>query len=74
VSERVAQVHDDGVEVVGEAAGGRLVAGVLEIVDQDLEAELAVLDSGGFVERAPVVEADAVVFCLGSFDWRWRRR
>jgi hypothetical protein len=30
VSEGVAQVHDERVEVVGEAAGGRLVAGVLE--------------------------------------------
>jgi biotin operon repressor len=32
VSERVAQVHDQGVEVLSEAAGGRLIAGVLEIV------------------------------------------
>jgi hypothetical protein len=37
-------VHDQGVEVRGEAAGGRLVAGVLEFTDEDLEAELAVLD------------------------------
>jgi hypothetical protein len=31
VSEGVAQVHDQGVEVVGEAAGGGLIAGVLEL-------------------------------------------
>jgi hypothetical protein len=30
VPERVAQVHDERVEVVGEAAGGRLVAAVFE--------------------------------------------
>ena len=41
--ERVAQVHDERVEIVGEAAGGRLVAAMLELSDQDLEAELAVL-------------------------------
>ena len=51
MSERIAQVRDEGVEVVGETAGGRLVAGVLEIVDQDLEAEFAVLDAGRVVER-----------------------
>jgi hypothetical protein len=31
VSERVAQVHDERVEVLGEAAGGGLVATVLEL-------------------------------------------
>ena len=31
VSEGVAEVHDQGVEVVGEAAGGGLVAGVFEL-------------------------------------------
>ena len=44
MSERVAQVDDQRVEVIGEAAGGRLVAGVLEFSDQDPESELAVLD------------------------------
>ena len=62
MSEGVAQVHDQGVEVVGQAAGGRLVAAVLQVVDQDLEAELAVFDAGRLVERVPVGEADAVVF------------
>jgi hypothetical protein len=38
VAERVSKVHDEGVEVRSETACGRLVAGVLEIVDQDLEA------------------------------------
>jgi cephalosporin-C deacetylase-like acetyl esterase len=31
VSERVAQVHDERVDVLGEAAGGGLVAVVLEL-------------------------------------------
>jgi hypothetical protein len=31
VSERVAQVRDERVEVLGEAAGGRVVAGVFEV-------------------------------------------
>ena len=31
VSERVAQVHDERVEVVGQAAGGGLLAAVLEL-------------------------------------------
>jgi biotin operon repressor len=38
MAQRIAQVHDQGVEIVGETASGRLIAGVLEIVDQDLEA------------------------------------
>ena len=51
VPQRVAQVHDERVEVVGEAAGGDVVAGVLELSDEGLEAELAVLDAGRLVER-----------------------
>jgi hypothetical protein len=37
---------------------------VLELGDEDLEAELAVLDAGRVGERAPVVEANPVVVCL----------
>ena len=51
MSERVAQVHDERVEVVGEAACGRFVAVMLELSDQDLEAELAVLDAGRVGKR-----------------------
>jgi hypothetical protein len=29
VSERIAQVHDEGVEIVADTAGGRLVAAML---------------------------------------------
>ena len=55
VPERVAKMHDQGVEVLGEAAGGGVVAAVLELSDQDLEAELAVLDASGIGQRGPVV-------------------
>jgi hypothetical protein len=44
-------VDDERVEIVSEAAGGRFVAAVLELGDEDLEAELAVLDAGGVGER-----------------------
>jgi hypothetical protein len=57
-------VHDEGVEVLGQRASGRLVAGVLQVVDHDLQAELSVLDGCGLVQRAPVVEANAIVLCL----------
>jgi len=51
VSERVAQVRDERVEVVCQAAGGRLVAAMFEFAGEDLEAELAVLDARCVGER-----------------------
>jgi hypothetical protein len=59
-------VRDERVEVLGQAAGGGLVAAVLELSDQDLETELAVLDAGRVGERAPIVEADPVLLRLGQ--------
>jgi acetyl esterase/lipase len=44
-------VNDERIVFVGEAAGGRLIAGVLELADEDLEAQGAVLDSGRLVFR-----------------------
>lgn len=41
-SGRVAQVHDQRGESVGETARGRGVAGGVELVDEDLQALLAV--------------------------------
>jgi len=55
-------VHNQRVEVIRETAPGRLVAGVLQLGDQDLKAQLAVLDAGRVVQSAPVVDADPVVF------------
>ena len=65
VSCRVAQVHDERVEVVGEAFGGGGVAGAVELVDERSEALLAVALVGGVVERLPVGGADAFAFALG---------
>jgi hypothetical protein len=59
VPQRVAQMHDERVEVVGEAAGGGLIASVVELADQHLWAQRAVFHAGCFVERVPVGEADS---------------
>src|SRR5206468_7799650 len=50
VSGRVAQVHDERVEVVGQAAGCGGVAGLVELVDERLESLLAVARGGGVVQ------------------------
>jgi len=60
VSGRVAQVHDERVEVVGEAFGGGGVAGAVELVDERPQSLLAVAFAGGVVERLPVGAADAL--------------
>ena len=51
VPERVAQMDNERVEVLGQAAGGRFVAAMLELSDQDLEAELAVPQRGRVGQR-----------------------
>ena len=40
-------MHDERVEVVGQASGGGGVAGTLELVDEGLESVLAVALAGG---------------------------
>jgi hypothetical protein len=40
-------VHDERVQVVGQASGGGGVAGLVELVDQDLESLFAVALAGG---------------------------
>jgi hypothetical protein len=62
----VAQVHDERVEVVGEAFGGGGVADRLELVDQGLESLLSIPRAGGVVERLPVALADAFAFPFGQ--------
>ena len=59
-------MHDERVEVVGEAFGGGGVAGSVELVDQALEALLAVALVGGVVERLPVGLADALAVAFGQ--------
>jgi hypothetical protein len=66
VSGRVAQVHDERVEVVGEAAGGSAVAGRVEPVDERLESSLGVALVGGVIECLPVGLADAFALPLGQ--------
>ena len=63
---RVAQVHDERVEVVGQALGGGGVAGPIELVDERPEALLAVAFVGGVIERLPVGEADAFALAVGQ--------
>jgi hypothetical protein len=46
-------VHDERVEVVGEACGGGGAAGAVELVDERPEALLAVALAGGVIERLP---------------------
>jgi hypothetical protein len=39
---------------------------MLELSDQDLKPELAVLDARGVGKRRPVVETDPILLCLGK--------
>jgi hypothetical protein len=66
VSGRVAQVHDERVEVIGEAFGGGDVAGAVELVDERSEALLCVALAGGVIERLPVGMADALALAFGQ--------
>jgi hypothetical protein len=81
VSGRVAQVHDERVEVVGEAFGGGGVAGTVELVDERLQALLCVALAGGVIERRPVGQTHALALgqlgeqvpqALVRCDSRWR--
>ena len=54
VSGRVAQVDDERIEAVGQAAGGGGVTGAVELAGQRLQPLLAVALAGGVVERLPV--------------------
>jgi hypothetical protein len=67
-------VHDERLEVVGEASGGGGVAGTFEPVDQALEALVAVALACGVVEWLPVGLAARSRSRSGSFASRLRRR
>ena len=66
VSEGVAQVHDERVEVFGQALRCGGVAGAVEFVDQRLEPLLVVALVGGVIERLPVGLADAFALAFGQ--------
>jgi len=64
VAGRVAQVHDEGVEVVGETFGGGGVASAVELVDERLQSLLSVALGGGVVEGVPIALTDALALSL----------
>ena len=63
---RVAQVHDERVQIVVQASGGGGVAGRVELVDEGPEALVCVALAGGLVERLPVGVADALAVAFGQ--------
>src|SRR4051794_1749851 len=63
---RVAQVHHQGVEVVGQAAGGRAEAALAEVVDENLESLLGVAWVDRVVERLPVGLASPLALGFGE--------
>jgi hypothetical protein len=66
VSGRVAQVHDERVEVAGETLGRGGVAGTVELLDEGLEALFAFAFVDRVVERLPVGLADALALPFGQ--------
>ena len=66
VPDWVSQVHDERVEVVGEAAGGCDEPALVEVVDERLEAALGVLFADRVIERLPVGVLDALALAVGQ--------
>ena len=64
--QRVAQVHDERVEVIGEAASGGGESFGVELVDQRLEPLFAVLFVDRLVQGLPVGVLDALAFSVGD--------
>jgi hypothetical protein len=65
VAGRVAQMHDERVEVVGDTSRRGGVAGWIEVADQRLESLPSVALADGVVEGLPVGLADALALALG---------
>src|SRR5207247_2427854 len=66
VPQRIAQVDDERLEVVGEATSSGGIAGSLELVDEGLEPRFAVALVLGLVERLPVGPAHPLAILLGQ--------
>ena len=62
----VAQVHDERVQVVGQAFGRGDKAALVEVVDQRLQALLGVVLVDGVIERLPVGVLDAFALAFGQ--------
>jgi hypothetical protein len=59
-------MHDERVEVVGQASGRRRVAGLVELAHQGDESLLAVVFVGGLIECLPVGLAHMFACALGQ--------
>ena len=59
-------MHDERIEVVGEAFGGGGVTGSIELVDQGLQSLFSVAFVGRLIERLPVGPADAFALAVGD--------
>ena len=66
MSGRVAQVHHERVQIVGQTLRGGGVAGPIELACQGLESLLAVAFAGRVVECLPVGLSDAFAFAVGQ--------
>ena len=64
MAQRIAQVNQERVEVVGEAGGRRGEARSVELGDQRPDPPPSVGSVGRLVERPPVGEADALALSL----------
>jgi Na+/H+-dicarboxylate symporter len=62
----VARVHDERVEVVGEAAGGGGEATLVQVVDERLEAMFGVLFADRVIQGFPIGVLDAFAFSFGE--------
>ena len=63
----VAQVHDQGVQVIGEAASGGGEPALVQVVDERLQSLLGVGLSDRLIERLPVGVLDALAISVGDF-------
>ena len=66
VSQRIAQVDQERVEVFGKARGRGRVPGLVELADQHSHPPLTLGDRLGLVEHLPVGGADPLAFALGQ--------
>ena len=64
---RVAQVHDERVQIVGQALRRGGEAAFVELVDECLQSLLGVAFVDRVIERLPVRVLDALTLSLGQF-------